>query len=108
MKEHTSWRAILPVAVILCLLFVQAAGGAGKRFTGRVISTGESGLELKKGSVEMTFAYGESTKFFSREGKDAGREVIELCQVVRAEYTVNGKERTLVSVKVVRESDCYK
>lgn len=108
MKEHTSWRIFLPVAVILCLLFIQAAGGAGKRFTGRVISTGESGLELKKGSVEMTFAYGEGTRFFSREGKDAGMEMVELCQVVRAEYTVKGKERTLVSVKVVRESDCYK
>ena len=77
-------------------------------FTGRVIEVGEGYVELKRGPRELTLAYTDATKIFAVDGTEAGRDAIELCQTVKAVYRSVNSARELVSLSILKESDCRK
>ncbi|OHD65814.1 MAG: hypothetical protein A2176_02015 [Spirochaetes bacterium RBG_13_51_14] len=77
------------------------------QFKGTVINMSDVLIEVKKESREMTLYWTDQSKVLY-QGKEAGRSAVEICQKVRANYTVKDHRYNLVSLEILQESYCTK
>ncbi len=97
------------VAVLAVTVFLAEAGeeaGRQSEFTGRVIDIGDDYVELKRGAKEIRLGYTEATRFVGPDGAAADKNVIELCQVVKAVYLPIDRTGELAIITIVKEGNC--
>jgi hypothetical protein len=99
------------VAVLAGTVFLAEAGekaGRQSEFTGRVIDIGDDYVELKRGAKEIRLGYTAATRFVGPDGAAADKNVIELCQVVKAVYLPIDRTGELAIITIVKEGNCRK
>jgi len=74
---------------------------------GLVINTTDTAVEVKKGRKEFLLYWTGDTRV-SRDGQAADRAAVEICQKVKARYTVKDGKKELVSLDILKESYCKK
>lgn len=107
MKKTTS--TILAVVILLTCSSIINAGKESKftTFKGRVIFLSDDYIEVKRGRIEVLLYYSDKTKFVKLDGTENGKNIIKICQYVRARYTKDKKNK-LDEIVILKESDCIK
>ena len=78
------------------------------RFNGKVIYLSDNLVELKKGNAEVVFYFSDITMFLDKDGSKGGKDIIEICQFVNANYLVKNRKNVLKRIKIVKDSCCIK
>jgi hypothetical protein len=97
------------VSVTAVVALRQAAfptGDAGRTFRGLVIFVSDTVLEVKHGRAERSFQLGEAT-VVTRQGGDAARGDIQVCQTVLVSYDPGGGDQA-TRVDILRENYCVR
>ncbi len=94
---------ILPLLLLVVLSVPVSA--AEPVFAGRMIDLEAARMMVKMGWVEKDFVLGQELKV-RLLGKDAGREALRVCQMVRVQYRSENGKAVAVLVEITRESDC--
>jgi hypothetical protein len=102
--------SLIIVAFVISAFFSDVSGKVKKSslmtYKGRVINyTGEY-IELKSGSKEVVLYYSDDTKYASSDGSLKDKNIIEICQMARAQYVSRGGKKILVKIQVLTESYC--
>ena len=79
-----------------------------KSFKGRVIFVSNDYIEVKRGRAELIVHFTDKTIFVAKDGSEKNKEIIEICQVVKALYNKEQNKNILSKVIVLKESDCIK
>ncbi|HSV95311.1 MAG TPA: hypothetical protein VLM75_00095 [Spirochaetota bacterium] len=108
--EHISMLTTAFIVLAGFMSFSEAGDKPGRQseFTGRVIDVGGSYVELKRGARELRLEYAATTRFFGLDGVETDKNVIELCQVVKAVYQPVNRAGEPASIAVVKEGNCRK
>jgi hypothetical protein len=75
-------------------------------FQGLLIFFSDSTVEVKRGDSEMIFAMTDTTSVMQNDAQ-AGRENLQVCQMVRVTYT-NGESPTATRIEIIQESRCIR
>jgi hypothetical protein len=107
--EVTSMKKFILFTLILAFYNVNSleAKSGQKVFKGRVISVSSESVEIKRGKYEKILFFDESTKVL-KNNAEASKSDIEVCQLVKAYFSVEGKKYTLTKIEIMKESDCVK
>jgi hypothetical protein len=81
---------------------------AAETFRGRVIFLNSGQIEIKNGKAEITFNFKDSTIFVSKTGEEKNKDILALCQTVKAFYILEGDKNLLQKIIVQKESNCIK
>ncbi len=100
---------ITSAAVLLSFSILFATGKSkDKSFRGRVIYLSNDYVEVKRGKTELLIYFTDSTVFVSKEGNEKDKEIIKICQVVKAQYSKETEKNILNKIIVIKESNCIK
>jgi len=101
-------KEIICMSVLLVFLGVTGVYPATtSTFKGLVINTSDASIEIKKGPREITVYWTDQSKVI-KNGKEADRNSITVCQKVKATYTVKDSRRELVTLEILAESYCVR
>jgi hypothetical protein len=98
-----AWIAVLSVMAAS----VVAYSGTEKRLEGLVIFAQGDSIEVKRGRHEAVLHWSDASKV-TREGAEAARGDVEICQRVRVTYTVRDGRNEVMSLDILRGSYCVK
>jgi hypothetical protein len=94
---------------VFLLVFVLCASGAysgpAVHFKGLIINISDTSIEIKKGVKEITLQWTDSSKVM-RDGKELGRDSIELCQRVSAKYAARDGRTELITLEILSDGYC--
>ena len=79
-----------------------------KIFRGRVIYITDDYIEIKRGKTEKIIYFTDKTRFIKRNKTEDGRDIIEICQVVKAHYMLESNKNILNKIHILKESNCYR
>lgn len=99
---------IAAVAILAVSLQASTSRSRQSVVTGVVVNIAGDSVEIKRGRTETILYFTDATSFTAPGGAAADRSALGLCQSVRATYVREGGRNVLVSVRIVREGDCYR
>ena len=108
MKRNIIFFATISILLLSLLALLPAEKTSDKTFKGRVIFLTDNFIELKRGEIETILYLSENTEFISKDGTGGGKNIIEICQVAKAFYQIEGGKNILNKIVVIKESDCIK
>lgn len=109
MKERIISITIVAVLLIsLPVLFASSKKSEVKSATWRVINIYNDYIELKKGTTEIAVYFAENTKFIAKDGTEAKKDILMICQYVDADYKTEGTKKILNKIIIKKDSDCVK
>ncbi|MBN2038469.1 MAG: hypothetical protein JW864_00400 [Spirochaetes bacterium] len=108
MKKYISISFIAVLFVFISNLTVFPKTGDSKIIRCRIININTETIEVKKGRTEHTFYLTEDTNYIAKDGSEADRSIIEICQYVSVYYKTEGQKKILNKIVIIKESDCIK
>ncbi len=96
------------IGATILALFLGVTGAYPKqssRFEGLIIFVNDTTIEIKRGNREITLNWSESSKIM-RDGKDVGREAVQVCQKVSVVYGGGEGRNEVLTLVIMRESYC--
>jgi hypothetical protein len=101
-------KKIIYMSVLLVFLGVTGVYTATiSTFKGLVIDSADASVEIKKSRKEITVFWTDQSKVL-KNGKQADRNSVAVCQKVKATYAVKDSRRELVTLEILAESYCIK
>jgi hypothetical protein len=100
--------SIAAVAMLAVSLQASPSRSGQSVVTGVIINISGDSVELKRGRTETIFYFTDATSYSAPGGAAADRTALGLCQSVRVTYIREGGRNVLVSVRIVRDGDCYR
>ncbi|MBN2078545.1 MAG: hypothetical protein JW838_06235 [Spirochaetes bacterium] len=101
-------KKLMCIAVLSVMVAsVAAYSDAEQRLEGLVIFAGGDSIEVKRGRNEAVFRWSEASKV-TRQGAEADRVAVEICQRVRVTYAIRDGEREVISLDILEGSYCVK
>lgn len=94
----------------LLMVLLGASGvysAATSDIQGLIINSSDTAVEIKKGRKEYVLYWTESSKVF-KDGQVSDRAAVEICQKVKAGYTVKDGRKELVTLDIQKDSYCKK
>ncbi len=108
MNKHVKMTVYIVLAALVLWGLGAAAKDAQKKFRGEIIYIGDSSMEMKKGKNDVKLTFSDATRFVDKDGKPAGKAIIEICQIAEAWYTTENRQNLLIKIQVIKESFCKK
>lgn len=100
--------AIIPAENKAVQAQVKKSVKAGGEFRGRLIYIDKNSMEIKRGRAEIKIYFSDNSVYMPKSGAGQGRDILELCQTVRAIYRKEGGRNILKKIIVLREGNCFK
>jgi hypothetical protein len=101
-------RKITCAGLLIVLLGVTGVYSASNtQIQGLIINYSETSIEVKTGRKEYLLYWTENSKVL-REGQAADRAAVDICQKVKASYTVKDGRKELVTLDILKDSYCRK
>ncbi len=98
-------KIIVCCSLLLMIGITSVYSSKATQFRGIVINVLNDSIEIKKGNKEITLYWSQNAKIFFK-GKKAGRQAVEICQKVKAQYEDKNNRKELTKLEILNKSYC--